>query len=426
MTDEHSSNGSGEDTSAPRVAPASRWSDDAFLDRLRSSLDDRADAALRELRDGEFTAAESGKVFAAMTAEPGTAGGLKPEDLPGPMADFFTETEAVHTEMLPSMDEEKMRRGKELFHRYTAQACLVMLASSLPNGYAAPCLAKVLTVSDDLSHHPYQRLLGVLQLVVNITSHDSHCHEGYAFVTAQKLRLLHAGIRSIVPRARPDYLEQHGQAVNHEDMLATIMGFSHLVIEGCRSFGVNVGDDEAEDYWYLWRQFSRMMGITPASDPLSEEFVPETYAEARTFYDAYARRQYEQDPEKNPDGVLLTQQNLRMMRDLIPRWLRFLGAGRMPVIAMQQLLGEQGLRRVGIQPLAGHHADRKIFHRLLGLALKGEEKFPTFTERLGELILGDMIQGEMGGQVTFLIPMKVGDMELLTQRSGVAVRREGT
>ena len=404
---------------------SSHWADDAFLDRIRASIDDRADRALRELRDGGFTAAESGKIFASLTAEPGTPGGLKPEGLPAPMADFFADTEAVHSEMLPGIDEERMRRGKELFHEYTAQSCLVMLASSLPNGYAAPCLSKVLTVSDDLSHHPYQRLLGVLQLVVNITSHDSHCHQGYGFVTAQKLRLLHAGIRSIVPRIRPEYVEQYGQAVNHEDMLATIMGFSHLVIEGCRSFGVDVSDAAAEDYWYLWRQFSRMMGITPAGKPLSEEFVPQTYTEARTFYDAYVRRNYEQDAEKNPDGVLLTQQNLRMMRDLIPRWMRLFGAGRMPLIAMQQLLGEAGLRRVGVQPLAGHHVDRRIFHKLLGFVQRGEKTFPTFTERLGQLLLGDMIQGEMGGEVTFLIPMKVGDMEMLTERSGVAIRKEG-
>lgn len=404
---------------------SSRWADDTFLDRLRASIDDRADRAVRELHEGDFTAAESGKIFAAMTAEPGQPGGLKPDDLPAPMADFFADTEAVHEKMLPSIDEERMRRGKEFFHQYTAQACLVMLASSLPNGYAAPCLSKVLTVSDDLSHHPYQRLLGVLQLVVNITSHDSHCHEGYGFVTAQKLRLLHSGIRAIVPRIRPDYVEQYGHAVNHEDMLATIMGFSHLVTQGLRDFGVDVSDQEAEDYWYLWRQFTRMIGITPASDPLSEEFVPETYADAKVFYNAYCRRQYVQDADENPDGVVLSQQNLKMMRDLIPGWLRFLGAGRLPLIAMQQLLGDHGMRRVGIAPLAGHHADRRIFHWLLGLILKGEKKFPSFTERLGQLILGDMIEGEMGGEVTFLIPMSVGDMELLTKRDGVAIRKEG-
>ncbi|MDA8016457.1 MAG: DUF2236 domain-containing protein [Thermoanaerobaculia bacterium] len=426
MTDGHSADAVAESEPVEvAVGDAGRWSDDTFLDRIRDSVDDRADRAVRELRADELTASSSGKIFAAMAAEPGTSGGLKPEDLPGPMADFFEDTEAVHREMLPGIDEERMRRGKEFFHRYAAQSCLVMLASSLPNGYAAPCLSRVLTVSDDLSHHPYQRLLGVLQLLVNITNHDSHGHEGYGFVTAQKLRLLHAGIRAIVPRVRTGYVERFGQAVNHEDMLATIMGFSHLVVEGCRTFGVDVTEEEAEDYWYLWRQFSRMMGIAPTTDPMSEEFVPQTYADAKTFYDAYTRRQYEQDASKNPEGALLAQQNLKMMKDLIPGWLRVLGAGRMPLIAMQQLLGDHGMRRVGIQPLSGHLADRRLFHALLGLVLRGERKFPSFTERLAMLILGEMIEGEMGGEVTFLIPMTVGDMELLTQRDGVAVRQEG-
>lgn len=420
MSDEPTSTRSGSTAGGP-----ARWADDAFLDRIRASVDDRADRALSELRESGLTAAASGEIFAAMTAEPGTEGGQRPEDLPPPMAAFFADTEAAHREMLPGVDEARMRRGKELFHRTAAQACLVMLASSLPNGYAAPCLSRVLTVSDDLSHHPYQRLLGVLQLLVNLTRHESHGHEGYGFVTAQKLRLLHAGIRSIVPQVRKTYVDRFGRPVNHEDMLATIMGFSHLVVEGCRRFGVEIGDEEAEDYWYLWRQFARMMGIAPSSDPLSEEFVPQTYEEARIFYDAYVRRQYEQDPEKNPEGVLLAQQNLRMMRDLIPRWMRVLGAGRMPLIAMQQLLGDHAMRRVGLQPLAGHHADRHVFHKFLGLVLSGEKRFPSFSERLAVLILGEMIDGEMGGEVTFLIPMNVGDMDLLTQRDGVAIRKEG-
>lgn len=401
-----------------------KWNDDAFLDRLRNSIDLRADEALAELRAASVTADQTGRIFASMTAEPGSPGGQKPEDIPASMARFFADTDAIHHRMLAGVDVARMRRGKELFHRHTAQACLVMLAASLPAGYSAPCLTRVLTVSDDLSHHPYRRLLGVLQLLVNITRHESHEVDGYGFVTAQKLRLLHAGIRAIVPEVRPRYLERYGAPVNHEDMLATIMGFSHLVIQGCRKFGVDITDDEAEDYWYLWRQFSRMMGIAPADDPLSEEFVPRTYAEAATFYDAYARRHYEQDPEDNPEGVVLARENLRMMRDLLPRWVRLLGGGRMPLIAMQELLGDEGMRRVGLRPLTGHRGDRKLFHTLLKLVVRGQSDFPTFTEKLAVLLLGDMIDGEMGGEVTFLVPMKVGDLELLTQKDGVAVRRE--
>jgi hypothetical protein len=195
------------------------------------------------------------------------------------------------------------------------------------------------------------------------------------------------------------------------------------VVEGCRTFGVDISGDEAEDYWYLWRQFSRMIGIAPSDDPLSEEFIPNTYDDAKTFYGSYVRRQYEPDPAMNPEGVLLAQQNLRMMRELAPGWLRYTGFGRAPLIAMQELLGDGGMRRVGLTPLSGYNLDRAIFHKLLGFMVKGQRDFPTFTERLAMLILGGMIEGEMGGEVTFLIPMQVGDMDLLTQRSGIAVRK---
>ena len=51
-------------------------------------------------------------------------------------------------------------------------------------------------------------------------------------VTARKLRLLHAGVRTLVPRHRPDYAARFGPPVNLEDMLATIMGFSYLAFQG--------------------------------------------------------------------------------------------------------------------------------------------------------------------------------------------------
>jgi len=152
MTDGHSSAAAG--AASPSAGTASRWSDDAFLDRLRASVDDRADRALSDLRREGVTAADTGRFFAAMAAEPGTQGGQRPDELPTAIAAFFADTEAVQLEMQPDIDEERMRRGKELFHRYTAQACLVMLAASLPAGYSAPCLSRVLTVSDDGSGLP--------------------------------------------------------------------------------------------------------------------------------------------------------------------------------------------------------------------------------------------------------------------------------
>lgn len=345
-----------------------------------------------------------------------------PEDAPKPLVDFFVSTRLVRDEILPELDVERLQRGTRLFRTYASQACVVMLASSLPSGYSAPCLAQILTISDQLRRHPYRRLLGVLQLLVNISQPlDDDLDNSAALVTAQKLRLLHAGVRSIVGRKLPAYEMAHGSPVNHEDMMATIMGFSLLVVEGWRTLGVDLDEGEVEDYWYCWRQFSRMMGIYPHGQPLSEEFIPQSYAEAAAFYRSYVRRQFENDPAENPEGKALTEHNLQMMQDLIPGWLRYLGFSKAPHIAMEALLGPVGLQRVGMASTLGSGFLRSFFDGLLRLVLRGEKRYPDFFGRLGRIILQGMIREEMGGRVSFLIPMNVEDMKELSKPDGVAV-----
>ena len=83
-------------------------------------------------------------------------------------------------------------------------------------------------------------------------------------VTAQKLRLLHAGIRRLATKYRPAYQARFGVPVNHEDMLATIMAFSYLLVIGIERLGLPLSRTEAEDLYYLWRVFAVLMGIHPA------------------------------------------------------------------------------------------------------------------------------------------------------------------
>lgn len=398
-----------------------KWSDDLFLDRLRASTDEVADRTVAELHAAGLTGAESGRLFARMDASDAAV----PEESPAAMKAFFAATREEHVRMERGIDADAVRRGKEVFRLYTLQSCVVMLASSLPCGYSAPCLSRVLTVSDDLEHHPYRRLLGVLQLLVNIYRDEAHEVDGYAFLTAQKLRLLHAGIRPVVRRRRPGFEERYGIPVNHEDMLATIMGFSLLVLEGSGNLGVEFRRDQVEDVWYLWRQFARMMGITPAGEPLSEEFVPETIDDAAAFYASYVRRHFADDPADNPDGAALAGHNLAMMRDLLPWWGRlFFGMNRLPLIAMMETLGKKGMARVGLQPLAGHRIDVDLFDFVLRLVLREETRHSDFISRAGLLMLGRMIEGELGGEVTFLIPEDLADVRSLTDVDGPAIDRD--
>ncbi|MEM9597858.1 MAG: oxygenase MpaB family protein, partial [Acidobacteriota bacterium] len=292
-----------------------KWSDDAFLDDLRRQADPLADSTVARLAD-EHGLQSLNTLFPRLLTDVD----LDVEEIPGPAREFFETTRR----RCGDFDSERLERGAFAFRGHAFAAAIVMLASSLPSGYAAPCLARILTVSGNLQNHPFRRLMGVLQLVVQVMAKGSSAAESQAHLTARKLRLLHAGIRRIVPRFRPEYIDRFGPPVNHEDMLATVMGFSHLVVEGIQKLGRHLSEDEADDIWYLWRYFCLDMGIHPEGRPDDPSLIPESRDDAAAFYRSYARRHFAGAAE-NPDGVELARINLDMMEAMIPAWKRGIG-----------------------------------------------------------------------------------------------------
>jgi hypothetical protein len=363
------------------------------LDELRRQQDPDADATIaRLIADGG--AAAVGPMFQMVRANDDPL----PADAPQPLKDFMASSAGLP----PWLDQGRIERGGRVFLRHALPAALVLLAGSLPRGYAAPCLCNILSISQDLQRHPYDRLMGVLQLLVNISDPRSFDPRGRAVVTAQKLRLLHAGVRSLVPRYRPNYEERFGAPVNHEDMLATIMGFSYLLIDGLRRLKTPFLPEQAEDLYYLWRVFALLMGIHPEGQPHDDSLIPASVAEAEEFYAAYVRR-HDTPASENPYGEILTRNNLEMMQKLIPRPLWWLGFRWAPQICMTDILTPEELARVGFAPLPGHQPRKTLLTLVLWL-FQGVMAVTPFSGRLAALIFQGMIDQDRGGQVTFSIP----------------------
>ncbi len=376
-----------------------RWND-AFLDSLRRQGDPLADEAFQILiQDGE--AAKAKKLFAEMDAN----NEIPPATLFPELHEFFSTTERLPA----NVDLDRIRRGEDVFTRHPFTGALVLLAKSLPEGYAAPNLAIILNMSGDLRVHPYKRLLATLQTVVNVSTIRGFQNGGRAVITAQKLRLLHAGIRHITHRYRPDFEPKYGVPANQEDMLGTIMGFSSLVIEGMRTLQVGLTKPEEEDFLYVWRVFAHMMGIHPAGKPDSLDYLPESVADAEQFYQAYRRRHYV-DADKNPDGVALAAANLGMLRHFVPWPLKLFGMGLLPRLYMQILMGEEQCRKIRIRPVRGHHILRWILLHLHSLWRPFERTGRSHHEHFGMTLFQGMIKREYGGEVTFTIPADLGDL----------------
>ena len=333
---------------------------------------------------------------------------LRP-DLPPPLLEFVE-----RTHRLPAgVDLERVHRGEAVYMRHAFTAALVLLSKSLPEGYQAPCLTEILMISRDLARSPYDRLLGVLQMLVQVCSVHGFSPGGQVIVTAQKMRLLHAGIRTLVSRHRPDYEQRHGVPVNHEDMLATLMAFSYLVIEGLQRLDVGLTDEEAEDLYYLWQVFARMVGIHPPDDPDSTAYIPQDLAEAAEFYASYSRRHYV-DAAQNPAGVTLALDNLEMLQSLIPLPLAVLGLHPMPQIYMWELMGAETCDRLRLQPVTNHPVLQELLLKAVGTHQRIADHLPAKpVEAFSQKVFQAMINQQYGGQVEFLIPDSMATLHRL-------------
>jgi hypothetical protein len=393
-----------------------RWTD-PFLDTLRAQGDPLADEHFQKLlADNEIGGIR--KVFAEMDSN----NELPPATTFPGLHQFFGETD----DLPPDIDTRRINRGEMVFQNNAFTGALVLLTKSLPEGYAAPNLAIILNLSGNLRTHPYKRLLATLQTVVNVSTFHGFQRGGRAVITAQKLRLLHAGIRHVTRRYRPEFEPQYGVPVNQEDMLGTIMGFSYLVIEGMRTLEVGLTREQEEDFFYAWRVFALMMGVHPPGNPQSFDYIPDDVDDAREFYAAYRRRHYV-DAAKNPDGVALGAANLAMLAGFVPWYLRLFGFGKLPRAYMQQLMGPEQCARIGILPTRVDAIVQWVLRSLYRLWKPIELLHTNRHERFGSMIFQDMIDRAYGGEVTFTVPTDLREMkDMIHERDGHSVHHRAS
>ena len=374
-----------------------RWTPELSI-RMRSEGDFEADKCVAELEAHH----QMGPVQSVFRSMPRNDSRL-PDDAPAPLKHFFQ-----HNVGLPIWaDPERIRRGEEVFLENGLPIAVVLLCRSIPEGYGAPTLTEILYMTGVLADRPYHRLLAVLQMVLDVAVDGGFEPEGKALRVAMKLRLLHAGIRRMAVTHLKDYEKEHDIPCNHEDMLATLLAFSLLVIEGLQSLGAPLSPSDAEDLFYPWRVFAVCMGIP-------EEYVPRDVADARQCYAAYASRQYV-PAAQNQRGVLLAQANTQMLKDLIPGWAHRLGAGVLPEIFMWQLMGKDACERVQIPPVHGHWALKKA--ALLAVQATANPDDSRFKVVLSpasrwvtQAVYGTLIRREYNGVPKIIIPQKIADV----------------
>ena len=198
--------------------------------------------------------------------------------LPGEAASFMAEpVEGI---------EVKIGKGQALFQELGPEVLLILGCYSLPAAYAATKGARVLAQTGFLTEDTDRRLGETSQMVVDVMTAGGLEPGGTGIWAARKVRLMHAAIRHLI-LGRIDVswdTEHDGVPVNQEDMAATLMTFSYLVVTGLRRLGFWVSREEAEEYLAAWKVVGGLMGVLP-------ELIPADFDEAARLTETIEGRQ---------------------------------------------------------------------------------------------------------------------------------------
>ncbi len=443
---------------APAGGPGTtRWSDPAWLDSIRRIGDPLGDAFARRLKADGVTPADIRRTVAEMKSNDCRL----PADAPQAMRDFFAQTyrfcdRCGSPELPPWVDRDRIIRGQRMFMERSLPAVLVMLCKSLSEGYAAPSMAKILNMSGDLRTVPFHRLMGTLQLLTNVSAPYSFERMGLGAISAQEMRMLHAGARTnVAPEVLgaagyEGFVNQYGLPINQEDMAGTIIGFSLLVVDGLATLGLALEPQVAEDYYYVWRVYAHLMGVRVPGVPDDADSMPQSLDAARAFYQAYKRHYVgptdysagwrDRAIAANVDGVQLAEAHVRMLgRFVAGQEFGVTGRRSVEVDAtgfvgsrledagikaaekyIHLLTGDAASARIGIEPLA--HVG--LLGDLLGDLLA---KLPAWWEGIwhnqdaglhiaaSEWLFGKLVRRTYADGVVFPPPLSVQDLHELAK-----------
>jgi hypothetical protein len=322
---------------------------DALLERFRQQTDPPADAVIQAVANAGGHAAVGG-----LMAWLGKPTEQNPDGLPEPVQRFFAEYAHLPT----FADREKMRRGLLFFKKREGPIGLMLGFLSLPYTYLGADGTRVLMRSGRMLGDTRRRLEETGDFLFGLMN-ERAWQTGDAFFRCLKVRLIHAAVRWYTLQAGP-WEPAWGAPVNQEDMAATNLTFSWVVIRGLRRANLPPTDAEAEDFLHLWNVIGFLNGV-------AEPLLPQNLREAFLLDKAITARQFRPSPE----GRALTKALLKTIEDLIPS----LTIKALPAAQMRFLLGDEYadwlgipavpvekrlVRLVPIQLFPGHLEDRPV------------------------------------------------------------------
>jgi len=167
-------------------------------------------------------------------------------------------------------DLDRIAAGQQFFNNWDLEICTALFTASLPSAYAGRRGVVVLARVSQLAQPGTvgRRISETGQMLLDITEPGAlEPRKGVGYKRIVEVRLLHASVREALrgkdlPGGSWD--AANGIPVNQEDLLATLMTFTVVVLRALKRMGIDVTQEDQEAYLHLWAVVGDMLGIREA------------------------------------------------------------------------------------------------------------------------------------------------------------------
>ena len=272
------------------------WTDES-LDAMRLMGDEPADQLVQQL----FAEHQVDAVNAMMRTL--VENDKIPESIPENLRKFLQSVAVLP----PWADAKKVRLGENLFWQHGPAIVLILFCYSLPFCYAARKEAHALALTGRLSKAPNRRVTETAQMLIDVMEPGGLLGPGTGVRTAQKVRLMHAGVRFQILSSDEWNKKEFDCPLNQEDLAGTLMSFSVIGLDGLRKLDISVSEAEADAYLHCWNVIGHILGV-------HKNLLPVDLEDAVAFTEAFRNRQFAESDE----GKLMTKALLDMMVHILP------------------------------------------------------------------------------------------------------------
>lgn len=244
------------------------------------------------------------------------------------------------------IDKQRFKEGINFFWKHYQLVSLLLGTYSLPYCYAGANGAQVLWISERIKNYTFQRLEETGAFVFGIMQ-ERDWQNGVNFQRIAKIRLLHAAVRWFTLNSGK-WDAAWGHPICQEDMAATNLSFSFIIIKGLRKLNIAVARQEEDAYLYFWNVMGELLGVVP-------ELLPKNMLESYRLLKGIENRQF----EPSEAGRGLTKALLKTiekqitsptLQNLPAAQMRFFLGGKVAnILDVPEVAWEEGFVKLALQ-----------------------------------------------------------------------------